>query len=441
MHWIALRPAPDPSGQSAVLADDHTALAWWALQFTPLVAQFEDALVLEVSGSERLFGGRAALVNRITHDPKPLEAVELAEGSTALVALGRLWSLAPLCPPDDLPLHALAAARAHLVVLQRLGCLTWGQLRSLPRGGLVRRFGAGLVDALDRAYGQQPEVYPWLSVPEVFDAPLELAASVETATAMVFGARRLLRQLQVWLRLRQRGVLALELLWQLDSRRSNALHTDAHHQGGAWGHLQLRTAQPTQDMQHLQRLMVEQLARVHLPAPVLMLRLRSVQTQVLAGESLSLLPEDLRAGDPVQQLLERLSARLGPQQVLRPALRADFRAEHMQAWSPALDLPQLVVRAVSEVAPGWALYPTWLLATPQALEQRAGCPQYHGNLELLAGPQRLESGWLEGDGDSALRDYFVARSQTAGLVWIFRDRLANGLTNKPARWYLHGLFA
>jgi protein ImuB len=129
----------------------------------------------------------------------------------------------------------------------------------------------------------------------VFDAPLELAASVENASALLFGARRLLAQLQVWLRARQRGVLALELLWELDARRSNALHVDAHHNGGAQGRLELRTAEPTQDMAHLARLLSEQLARVTLPAPVLHLRMRSLQTQPLAGESLSLLPEDVRA--------------------------------------------------------------------------------------------------------------------------------------------------
>ena len=208
-----------------------------------------------------------------------------------------------------------------------------GDLRRLPRGGLVRRFGAELVAALDRAYGQAPEVYPWLTVPEVFDAPLELLASVDTAPALMFGARRLLAQLRVWLQLRQRGVLALELLWELDARRSNAQHIDAHHSGGPLGKLVLRTAQPTQDMQHLQRLMAEQLQRVNLPAPVLHLRLRSLQTQALAGESLSLLPEDQRQGDSLLQLLERLSARLGPQQRAgaqsagRPPARADAAVE------------------------------------------------------------------------------------------------------------------
>jgi protein ImuB len=63
---------------------------------------------------------------------------------------------------------------------------------------------------------------------------------------------------------------------------------------------------------------------------------------------------------------------------------------------------------------------------------------------LLAGPQRLEAGWLEGD--AALRDYYVARSATAGLLWVYRERLGGQgavgqASGTPALWYLHGFFA
>lgn len=439
MHWLALQPtleAPD-----ARLADTPSAWAWWALQFTPQVAYEDGALVLEVSASERLFGGRAALQAQIFAANGPLAGVEYAQGATSLIAIGRLGCIcsdeahdAP--PPDSLPLHTLAAARAHVPTLARLGVRTWGQLRALPRGGLARRFGAPLLDALDRAYGQRPETYAWLTVPPVFDVPLELAASVESAPALLFGTSRLLAQLRVWLQARQRGVLALELLWELDARRANAQHVDAHHCGGAQGRLLLRTAQPTQDMQHLQRLLAEQLARVTLPAPVLYLRLRSLQTQALAGESASLLPDDVRQGDSLHQLLERLSARLGAQQVRCATAQADHRPERMQHWQAAASAMHTKAGG-PKGAENAALYPTWLLPVPQRLAVQHGSPQYQGPLTLLAGPQRLEAGWLEGDAHCALRDYFVARSAVAGLVWVYRERLAG----QGDGWYLHGLFA
>jgi protein ImuB len=468
MHWIALQAAPELPGPEAAVADGLAplsdaagALAWWALQFTPLVAWVEQSLVLEVSSSERLFGGREALLERLFAAPPAATDVRVpaapvfltaparlqhAQGATSLLALARLWTQSPQAPMDSLPLRSLAAARPHLPTLERLGCSNWGQLRALPRAGLVRRFGADLVEALDRAYGLRPEPYAWLTLPEVFDAPLELSAAVESASALLFGARRLLAQLQVWLRARQRGVLALELLWDLDARRSNALHVDAHHRGDGQGRLELRTAQATQDMAHLQRLLAEQLARVVLPAPVLYLRLRSLQTQPLGGDSHSLLPEDQRPGDSLHQMLERLSARLGREQVLCVQPQARHLPEQMQSWLPWTPHPikKIPPGAVSDQA---ALLPTWLLAQPQPLQLQHDLPQYHGPLTLLAGPQRLETGWLEGE--SALRDYFVARSAEAGLLWIFRERLvSSGQKNTSTtqgtqglRWYLHGLFA
>ena len=449
-HWIALQPGPEPqAGRPAAdttvpepeLADPYTALAWWALRFTPWVARVEGALVLEVSGSERLFGGRAALLQRLFASDAPALALQHAQGDTSLLALARLWAQAPQAAIDSLPLHRLAAARAHLSTLLRLGCSNWGQLRALPRGGLARRFGAGLVDALDLAYGSRPEPYPWLTLPEVFDAPLELSAAVESAPALLFGARRLLAQLLVWLRVRQQGVLALELLWELDARRSNALHVDAHHQGSSQGRLALRTAQATQDMQHLQRLLGEQLAQVTLPAPVLYLRLRSLQTQAMGGESHSLLPEDQRKGDSLHQTLERLGARLGRAQVLCVQPQAGHQPECMQAWLPWQAQPGPPLSALPAHA---APMPSWLLALPQPLQVQQDCPQYQGPLTLLAGPQRLETGWLEGQ--AVLRDYFVARSAQAGLLWIYRERLGadrqkNTSAEGQLRWYLHGLFA
>ena len=189
-YWLALCPQDAQHGKTessgaTVWADPLAAIAWWSLQFTPWVAQVQQALVLEISASERLFGGRMALLQALLqpgHTPLPLQ---YAHGDTALLALARLaydalqqvddWARPPL-PPDALPLHTLAAAQPHLPTLERLGCITWGQLRALPRGGVARRFGAPLLAALDQAYGAAPEVFAWLRLPEVFDAPLELAA-------------------------------------------------------------------------------------------------------------------------------------------------------------------------------------------------------------------------------------------------------------------------
>lgn len=545
MHWIALQPQLE-AAPTASLADPLTALGWWALQFTPKVALLHGALLLEVSGSTRLWGGQAALMRHIYTSNKPLALIGYAQGATSLIAYGRLLAGRKLTPmqtqastvasahapthastvasvhapthaptyaPDALPLSALMAAQAHLPTLARLGCTRWGELRALPRAGLARRFGQALVDALDQAYGQRPDIYPWLTLPEVFEATLELPSQVENASALLFGARRLLAQMQVWLQLRQRGVLALELSWHMDARRHTAKE----------GALVLRTAEPKAGTEHLQRLLAERLNQITLPAPVLALRLRSLETQVLQGVSASLLLEDAPQGDTLAQLLERLGARLGVEKVLQLEPQADHRPEHMQAWVHASDALNSIAaspysvraRGLKSLKPtkspqslpkGWAsaLQPTWLLAQPRKLSVRQGRPYDQGPLTLLAGPQRLESGWwgaplaLSAAGVAAqakpkpqaqaqenenenekvaikakaatkakvdaatdasiypsidpsahalalspvvLRDYFLARNQAAVLLWIYRERLGNARQAPSDAWYLHGIFA
>ena len=425
MYWIALLPSHE---------DERTAWGWRALQFTPRVAQVDEALLVEASASLRLWGGRKRLLARLLQETQPLAPVQWAQARTALSALGLLrlqlrGESRPAHLPQDLPLHVLTAAREHVPTLERIGCRSWGDLRALPRAGVARRFGAPLLDALDCAYGERPERYPWLTLPEEFDLKVELAALATTAPELMWAAQRLLTQLQVWLQARHRGVLALELEWTLDLRRLNGVRLPPHEQ------LTVRTAQPTQDIAHLRRLVAEHLSRSTLSAPANHLRLRSLETLPWGGASKSLLPEDNVKGERLHQLVERLSVRLGAGNVVVPQARADHRPEDMQRWAPAREEAP---RPAKEPLPCDALYPPWLLPQPLPLEVRGEKPHYHGPLRLLAGPQRLETGWWDdGAQGLALRDYFIARSDEAGLLWVYRERLQPN----AVRWYLQGIYA
>lgn len=223
MHWIALQwsidaNAPDaPDAPDAVVLPTPEALGWWALQYTPHVAWQDEALMLEVSACERLWGGRLTLMRLLlAANPVPDARMRGAQGATALIALARLRlfernEARPADVPAGLPLDTLSAARAHLDLLARLGCRTWGDVAALPRGGLTRRFGAGLREALDAAWGLRPESHAWLTLPDVFEQKLELPALAETAPELMWSANRLLSALQLWLRARQRGARALEM--------------------------------------------------------------------------------------------------------------------------------------------------------------------------------------------------------------------------------------
>jgi protein ImuB len=82
--------------------------------------------------------------------------------------------------------------------------------------------------------------------------------------------------------------------------------------------------------------------------------------------------------------------------------------------------------------------PVWLLPEPLPLPEQRSQPLLDGRpLQLLAGPERIESGWW--DGAPAARDYFVAAGAGGALVWIYRTRLPLA---QPAGggWFLHGRF-
>ena len=463
MQWIALRWLPEddaavPSSESAApvrpapeLPLSLEALGWWGLRYTPRVAWLDEALVLEVSACERLWGGLQPLMRLMTAwNPVPGSRLQKVQGATSLVALARLRLFAlgqqpPADIPAALPLHTLTAAREHLDVLARMGCRTWGDVAALPRGGLSRRFGAALREALDRAWGLRPERHTWLTLPDAFEQKLELPALAENAHELMWSANRLLAALQVWLRVRQRGVLALELEWTLDLKRYNGVNLPPHQ------HITVRTAEPTQDMAHLRRLMSERLALTQLAAPASWLRLRSLETTPWAGASTSFLPEDNRKGDKLHELVERLSARLGPREVLVPVAQADHRPEGMQGWRPALRQgaspvkPKPAKDGNGTQQPN-AVFPPWLLREPLPLEMHDGHPCYQGRLRSLVGPQKLEAGWWgdrggDDGGHPAVRDYYVAESPAAGLVWVFRERPSGCFASGDVRWFLQGLYA
>lgn len=103
----------------------------------------------------------------------------------------------------------------------------------------------------------------------------------------------------------------------------------------------------------------------------------------------------------------------------------------------------------SSSAGGWGqgdLLPTWLLPQPQPLRLQGERPCYGGPLALLVGPQRLESSaWMalaqtvqpQPAEAAVMRDYFIARSAQAGLLWIYRERRPDAALS----WFLHGIFA
>lgn len=417
----ALAYVPQLTVRARALALEEQTLrevALWALQFSPALSlAAPDAVLVETGAGAKLFGGLSALLDRIRTELDALgfEAITAtAPTPTAARLLAYAGDTRALTAPAmlgqrlaRLPVEVLGCSDTIMETLADLGIGTIGALLSLPRDGVARRFGQALLDLLDRALGRCPDPVRPFVPPERFDSRLELPAPVREVDLLVFGLQRLARGLAGWLLGRGLGVLRLQLRFTHESAPCTCV--------------ELKLSAPTRDSTHLTGLIRERLARLRLPDQVETIAVASIETTELSGQARSLLPGN-EACDDIR-LLERLVARLGDEAVraLRP--QADHRPE--QAWG----FGRTPTDPGCFQAPGPR--PLWLLPEPEPLSQFVGADATP--IALMDGPERIESGWWEGD--DVRRDYFVARTGDGARLWLFRPCFAG------AQWYVHGIFA
>lgn len=435
---LALR-ARDPVKEQAALE----AVARWALRFTPNVAlvspprtrsgdpladEAPAGVLLEVAGSLRLFGDRARLLAelrrglieqghaaRVATAPVPHAAWILARAADGLEARS-VAELPQVLSP--LPAWLLGPGRAHWEALRSVGIAHIGDLLPLPRTAVARRFSEALLDELDRALGKKADPRAWFVAPERFEARLELAARVDDAEALLFAARRLIVQMSGWLAGR--------------CAATRALVFSLIHEGRAPTVLPLRLASASNDDARFTAVLREVLGTLRLAAPVYELQLRCDDVVAAAPFAGELFPAGGAGQESLAQLIERLQARLGREQVVRLRPHADHRPE-LACRADAVDAPA----ARTQPALCGPPRPLWLLPAPVALAERDHAPFCGTPLALAAGPERIESGWW--DGQWVERDYFVARDAGGALLWIFRPRAPDPALRQG--WFLHGRFA
>jgi protein ImuB len=420
----------EPAREQDVVREVALAL----MRFSPMVAVCEEeTVVIDVSASLRLFGG----ILRICHQMRRVvDAVGVTVRMSVAPTGQGAWMLAKVLTKDGrrrvLKMRSLERALdalSYFVVPEvrpfadwfaGLGCRVLEDIRRLPRAGLKKRCSVDLLDSLDRAYGLSPELYEWLDVPPTFSARVELPDRVEHAEAILFSARRLVVQLCGWLSAQQLALTHASVTLEHERGREAIEPTT----------IDLALAEPTWHEEHLVRLLKERLGRVELQAAVIAVRLSATKVQAAAPPTDTLFPDPGGSAEDHNRLLELLVARLGPENVLRPAPTSDHRPEYANRWVSVQD------DAKPEAAPSELPRPTWLLETPVRLMVKNHRPFYGSSLKLVSTGERIEAGWF--DGGLTARDYFVAEAADKSCYWIYRERPS--ATSDEVRWFLHGLF-
>jgi protein ImuB len=414
-----------------------TALVQRAQTFTSrVVPESPDAMLLELGGSQRLFGGLPALLAALrTAFPRPLQ-LALAPTPLAAVLLARAGRNCCITSSARLQgrLAPLRLAYLHwpeeeLRRLESMGVATLGELLRLPRAGLARRIGPERLHQLDRLTGQRADPRRAIPQREGFTAGADPDHETVDRERLVTALQPALARLEDFLRARQRGILALRVTLQF--RRAPAMACI------------LRCVVPEYRAARFAALLVARLEALALPEPVRHLHLVAGRLQRFIAASSELWTAGQHGGSAAAaqspEFLQTLMARLGEAAVHGLSAVDEHRPEwQWQSCWPGAGAVDTAADGRTASFPA-SPRPLGLLATPLPLDavcDAAGRVRQllHAghDLQLVSGPERIESGWW--DGADVARDYYIARATDGAQWWIFRDCAA------PRRWFVHGCF-
>jgi protein ImuB len=397
----------DPKAEKRLL---HS-LAAWAYRFSSHVSLCEpDSLLIEVGASLHLFGGWPKLEHRLRRElarikhaplfavaPTPMAAQVLATQCDGFFTAHREPMLEAL---KCVPLVNSGLQEKIITLLYSVGMRTLRDVFALPRPELARRIGPAALAQLDRMRGIHQEALPLYQPPDRFEHRIELDDRVEAWPPLLFPLRRLCGELSLFLTARDGGVQRCELV--LD------------HEGHTATRVAIELLTPQREARTLYELIRSRLERVVLKHPICAIALIAKDLPTLRPQHQDLFETKRAQALDWPELAERLRAHLGDNAVRRLAQAADHRPE--RAWRCDIE-----AKSTAELR----LRPLWLL--PRILPLRGPAPR------ILAGPERIESGWW--DGADARRDYYVVQTREGQRAWAF---LAAGASDG---WMLHGWFA
>ncbi|HLX23547.1 MAG TPA: DNA polymerase Y family protein [Usitatibacter sp.] len=437
----AVAAAKALTGELRIVARDLAAesdclerLATWAGQFTPMSCVDGQGIALEVETTQRLFDGHAKLASSIRrgiHElgfhatlgiaPTPLAARLFARAESEGLKARACLELHEIRERvAGLPLFLMDWPHEALARLTDLGVLRLRDIFELPAEGIARRFGPAITASLDRLIGKLPDPREPHVPPPRFRSRLELPAEADGVEALLFPLRRLLVEFEGSMRGRGAGVQRLTLALE--------------HGRKARTHLALDFSSPEREAEFILAIAREKLGRLTLPAATIALDLRADALLPYVPRESTWLPGAQEQALDRDRLIERLTARLGSEKVFGIAIANDHRPERNSGSDPGFRLGgRKGGQKSSGSDPELPHRPQFLLNRPQRLVVEGGNPVLQGSLELVAGPERIESGWW--DGEEVSRDYFVATNPRGETFWIFREH------HGESSWYLHGLFA
>ena len=452
-----------------------TRLCDWCSRYTPLAAlDCADGLMLDISGVAHLFEGEAAMIEdcRARLSTQGISVVIGAAGNPrAASALARFSRVRTAPEPlsdkafvklfHDLPLAALGLDEKIVADMARAGLRRIGDIALRPRAPITARFGFAPMARLDALKGlERSSIAPRFRPPD-FCAERQFASPIQTIEAIEVQLRKLADDLVVLLERQAKGARRIELsLYRVD---------------GAMRRIRIGASRPLNEARAIVRLIAERLANPNEDAidagyGVDLMRLACLTAEPLAPSEAELeRAHEAERARSLAELLDRLSARLGPRAVTRRELIDAHLPEQAEAAAPATlgqarmrgesrhcEEPAALTRrneAIQEVARddganSAPARPLRLFARPEPIEALAEVPdgpplrfrwrRVLHDVTAIEGPERIAAPWWRHAG-APTRDYFRAEDSEGRRFWLYREGLWGHETMRP-KWFVHGMF-
>jgi len=287
--------------------------------------------------------------------------------------------------------------------LKRVGIKQLKQLIAVPAKELAKRFDIQLINYIGKLKGEFKHGLCFYLPPRQFSADIELMYEIVSTQVLHQPIKRLLSQLQQYLKLRNLVTQQLTLL--LMYRYQEFLTVEVNAAGGEY------------KSEKWLLLIQLRLESVTLSEPVVAVRMVAKNLRPMSAPNGQLFQNktETMAED---ELVALLQAKVGQDKV--------FSMQFQQAQHPQL-VSQLVEAGLdtkAEVSPSCILRhrPSLMLAVAKPLSQA---------VTLLHGPERLQTSWWHQY--NMHRDYFVARERSGRLCWVYRT--------PQKQWFLQGYFA
>ena len=268
------------------------SLAVWAQGLSPVVhLEDENTLIVDVTGCARLFDGESNLLRQAIEG---LKAQGFAIRGAIADTVGAAWAFSHAHPDPalivplgqtsaelaPLPVWSLRIAPQTTAALASVGVETIASLLYLPRSSLAVRFDESLLERIDQALGDLPEVLTPYRPRPVLTSRFRLGTATTRIDLLTEAVRRALDRFCEKLTERVAGVRQVfvtfycpDIMTEMGSEtRLVTLHVDL--------------SQPTRSVKHLDSLLAVLLGALKLPAPAdaLMLWAREIDPLGAAHE-------------------------------------------------------------------------------------------------------------------------------------------------------------